>query len=146
MPVFNTETVLACPVAVVWDFLIHPANLLRVSPAGLSLVDGPDTLHLGARFTVLAQRWGISRQITSEVTEFEPGVLMVDEQREGPFGKWRHRHQLTPVPGGTRMTDEVEFEPPGGLLGFVITTRRIEAELQAAFAFRAERFKALLEA
>lgn len=144
MPVFTTDTVLACPVEAVWDFLIHPANMLRVSPAGLSLVDGPDTLHLGARFTVLAQRWGISRRITSEVTEFEPGVLMVDEQREGPFGKWRHQHRLAPEPGGTRMTDDIEFEPPGGLLGFVVTARRIEEELRSAFAFRAERFRELL--
>ncbi len=147
MAVFQTETMLACRVEQVWEFLLQPANLVKVTAPELNLrlADGPERSHLGARITVVVQRMGISQRMVSEVIAFEPPTLVVDEQREGPFKKWVHTHQLEAAPDGTRMTDRIEFEPPGGLLGFVLTAHRIEQEMQSMFAFRARRFKELLE-
>jgi ligand-binding SRPBCC domain-containing protein len=146
MAVFENVTYLARPVEEVFDFLCNPANLIRVTPPELHmrLVDGPPRLELGSRITLQGRRWGIPQRIVSEVTALEPNVLLQDEQREGPFGKWVHTHRLEPAPEGTRMTDRIEFTAPGGLLGLVLTERRIEQDLEQVFAYRAQKFKEIL--
>jgi ligand-binding SRPBCC domain-containing protein len=147
MPVVEHVTELRCPPAVVFEFLSHPANLLKVSPPDmhLKLIAAPERVAVGVRVTVRARRWGISRSITNEVTALEPETLMIDEQREGPFGRFVHTHRMEPTPAGTRLTDRVEFEPPGGFLGLILTAARVERELREMFEFRDRRFRELLE-
>jgi ligand-binding SRPBCC domain-containing protein len=146
MPRFETVTDLACPIERVWEFLCRPANLVLVSPPELHLrlVEGPEQLSLGARITIAGRRWGIPQRIVSEVVAFEPNVLFVDEQREGPFRKFTHMHRLEPLSGGTRMLDRIDFEAPGGVLGLILTPGRIERELQSVFELRTRKFKELL--
>ncbi len=47
-------------------------------------------------------------------TVYEKNKLFVDEQISGPFAKWIHRHEFAAEGGGTRLTDRVEYELPGG--------------------------------
>lgn len=144
---FESQTVIACPVAAVFEFLTDPANLVAVSPPEyhMRLVEAPERLSRGARVVLEGRRWGLTQRIVSEVTAFEPDRLLTDEQGQGPFREWVHTHRLEPVPEGTRMLDVIDFEPPGGLLGLVATAKRIRHELERVFAYRSERFKALLE-
>src|SRR5262245_7981338 len=137
MAVFEVVTLVVRPADEVFAFLAQPANLIRVSPPELqmTLVDGPPRLQQGARITVQGRRWGVAQRIVSEVTAFEPNVLLVDEQREGPFKKWIHSHRLEPHDGGTRMTDRIEFEAPGGLLGLLVSEKRIREELEWVFGY-----------
>jgi ligand-binding SRPBCC domain-containing protein len=143
MPTFEATTTLACPPERVWEFLTCPGNLLEVSPPDLHLrlVEGPAVLSLGARISVQGRKWGVSQRITNEVTRFEPPLLLVDEQREGPFGKFVHTHRLEAVPNGTCMTDTIEYEAPAGLLGLVLTAGLIRADLEKMFAHREKRFR-----
>lgn len=146
MPYVEASTLLSPSTAEVFDFLSRPANLIAVTPPefNLRLVEAPERLFLGARVVLQGRRWGFAQRIVSEVTAFEPGRLLVDEQREGPFPKWIHTHLLEAVPGGTRMTDRIEFEAPGGMLGFLLTPKAITTELQEMFAYREQKFKELL--
>lgn len=147
MPVFIQETDLTCPPAKVWEFLIRPANLVAISPPELNvqLAEGPEVLHLAARVTVVGQRWGLTQRMVSEVTRWEPGFLFVDEHRESPLRKWIHTHRLEGTATGTRLTDQIDFEPPGGMLGFMVTARKVLQELEAMFEYRTRRLKELLE-
>ncbi len=146
MPQFEWLTELSRPAADVFAFLCRPANLVQVSPPEfhMRLVEGPEQLQLGSLVTIQGRRWGFPQRIVSEITALEPNVLLRDEQRQGPFGKWIHTHRLEPLPDGTRMIDHIEFEAPGGLLGLVLTARRIENDLQRIFAYRAAKFRELL--
>jgi len=47
-------------------------------------------------------------------TAYERNRLFVDEQIEGPFSKWVHRHEFEDLGGRTRLTDRVEYLVPGG--------------------------------
>jgi hypothetical protein len=58
--------------------------------------------------------------------------------------RWLRTLRFEPTAEGTRVTETVEFEPPGGMLGLVVTAAKIEGELQAAFAYRQERLADLL--
>jgi ligand-binding SRPBCC domain-containing protein len=148
MPVFETTTLLPCPPSRVFEFLCRAANLAVVTPPEYHarLVEAPERLQIGARIVLVMGRWGFSQRITSEVTALEENTLLVDEQRDGVFRKWIHTHRLEAIPEGTRMIDRIEFEPPGGMLGFVLTASAIEEELGEVFAYRAQRFKELLSA
>jgi ligand-binding SRPBCC domain-containing protein len=146
MPYFEAATLLSHPAARVFDFLSVPANLIAVTPPELNmcLVEAPERLFLGARVVLQARYWQFSQRLVSEVTGFEPDRLLVDEQREGPFRKWIHSHRLQAVPQGTRMTECVEFEPPGGVLGWMLSAETMLHELEEMFAYREQRFKELL--
>jgi ligand-binding SRPBCC domain-containing protein len=147
MPHFESTTILSRPITEVFDFLTVPANLIEVTPPEFNarLLEAPARLHLGARVVVQARRWGFAQRMVSEVTALEPNRLMVDEQREGPFPKWKHTHLLEAVPDGTCMTDHIEFETPSGMLGFLLTPQVVLSELREIFAYRERRFKELLE-
>ena len=147
MPVFEAETVLACPPAAVFGFLARPANLLLVSPPELhlTLIDGPPRLSRGARITVRGRKFGLPLTATHEVTAFEEGVQFTDAQVQGPFGKFVHTHRVEPAPAGTRLRDRIEYEAPGGLASLFLTNDRIRKDLEALAAYRGKRFKELLE-
>jgi ligand-binding SRPBCC domain-containing protein len=146
MPVFQATQAFPRTVEEVFAFFRRPANLLLVSPPELHLrlVEGPEELGLGSRLVVKGRRWGVPQRIASEVTAFEPNVAFTDEQREGPFRKFVHAHRFEAVPGGARMTDTIEYDPPGGLLGLVATAARIERDLRWIFAYRTARLGELL--
>jgi ligand-binding SRPBCC domain-containing protein len=146
MPVFEASLNFARTVPEVFEFFRQPAHLVRVSPPELNmrLAEGPERLQLGSRITLLGRRWGVPQRVVSEVTAYELDVYFVDEQREGPFRKWIHTHRFEAIPGGTRVHDRIEFEPPGGLLGMVVTAAAVERDLQWVFAFRSEKLKELL--
>jgi ligand-binding SRPBCC domain-containing protein len=148
MPVFESETVLACLPETVFDFLARPANLARVSPPELHLrlVEGPERLALGARITVQGSKFGVPQKVVSEVTAFEEGMQFTDTQVQGPFGRFVHTHRVESAEGGTRIFDRIEYEAPGGLLGLLLTNQRIQQDLEALAIYRAKRFKELLEA
>jgi ligand-binding SRPBCC domain-containing protein len=55
--------------------------------------------------------------MTSRISEFDRSHSFVDEQVNGPFASWWHRHTFEPEHGGTRMTDLVRYSAPGGFLG-----------------------------
>jgi ligand-binding SRPBCC domain-containing protein len=141
MPLFESSTTISRPLAEVFEFLCHPANLIELTPPdyNMRLVEGPEKAGLGAQIVLQTRRWGFSQRIVQKITAFELNRLITDEQVEGPFKKWAHSHILEEVPGGTRMTDRVEFESPGGLLGFVFTEDAVENELQELFEFRTQK-------
>jgi ligand-binding SRPBCC domain-containing protein len=147
MPRFETTEDLRAPLARVFDFFSRPANLLQVSPPELhfQLLSGPEQLQLGARVEMRGRRWGVSQRIVNEVTVWEPQTRFVDEQREGPFKKWVHTHRFEALPdGATRVTDTIDYETPGGMLGFILTAKAVERDLQWIFEYRRQKLTALL--
>jgi ligand-binding SRPBCC domain-containing protein len=147
MPRFETSQDFAFPLGRVFDVFTRPGNLARVMPPELHLrvIEAPERLEQGSRVTVQARRWGLGQRVTSEVTAFEAGVLFVQEQVSGPFRRWVHRHDFKALPdGGTRVSEAIDFEPPGGVLGLQLTAVAVERELGRAYAHRRERWAELL--
>jgi ligand-binding SRPBCC domain-containing protein len=125
----------------------RPEERVRLSPPELhlQLVEGPAELRLGSRLTVKGRRWGVTQWMVSEITAFEDGALIVEEQRQGPFRSWKHTQRFAPTAeGGVCITDVIEYEPPGGVLGRLATAEAIQRELERAFAHRRERLTEVL--
>jgi ligand-binding SRPBCC domain-containing protein len=148
MPSFDAVLTVPRPLAEVFEFFLDPANLVKVSPPELHmrLVEGPRRLQLGSVIVLQGRRWGVPQRVVSEVTAFESGASFVDEQRQGPFRRWRHVHRFEAVPDGARIVDHIEYEPPGGLLGLVATPQLLARDLEWVYTYRCEKLRDLLGA
>jgi ligand-binding SRPBCC domain-containing protein len=71
----------------------------------------------GQDVTWRARHFGIPLTMTSRITQFTFPSSFTDEQTRGPFKSFRHVHEFQSTPGGSIMTDRVEFTAPFGLLG-----------------------------
>jgi ligand-binding SRPBCC domain-containing protein len=142
MPQFADVVVVPAGVEAVFAFFRNPQNFLRMSPPELRLeiTAAPPTVELGARIEFKGRRWGVTHRTAIEITALEEGKLLTEVQRAGPFRKWEHVHRFEAIdPGTTRLTDEVAFEPPGGMLGLVVNAAFVERELTEFFRFRNQR-------
>ncbi len=131
----------ALPRAVLFAFFRRPGNVVAVAPPELSLrlVEGPDEVSVGDRFTVAVRRWGLTQQIVTEVTELEEPARIVEEQRQGPFRRWVLRREFVERGNETELVERIDYEHPGGLLGLTVTQAFVAGELTRAYAGRAER-------
>lgn len=143
MPHYTAALDVARPVADLFAFFSRPLNLVQLAPPDLNLelLTAPETMVLGARLVWKGRRWGISQQIVQEVTTFEHEKLIALEQKQGPFARWLHAHHFEATPTGTRIVERIDFEPPGGMLGFLVTANTIRKDLDKLLAFREQKLK-----
>jgi ligand-binding SRPBCC domain-containing protein len=149
MPEFKADFLLPQSPQAVFEFHANTANLLRMIPEHNrpELVAGPATLTSGSEFELKVTTFGVIQQLRFKVTRFESPRLIVDEQLKGPFRSWVQTHEFEPAAnGGTRLVYRVEFEPPGGMLGFVVTAPRVIAQLEQTLPIREQRTRELLGA
>jgi ligand-binding SRPBCC domain-containing protein len=145
MPVFEATQRFGFSRATVFDFFARPANVLAVSPPGLTLVEGPARLGMGSRVTVGVRRFGLTTTVATEVVEFVEGERVVEVQVQGPLRAWRHERVFDAVgEAETELRERIEYEPPGGILGLTLTAKRVEADLEEAYTWRFARALELL--
>ncbi len=148
MPEFSAELVFTHPPEAVFSFHLHPANVLDFIPSATAgqVVEAPDQLHPGGEAEFRFSINGISQRVRMRLVESRPPQLLIDEQIRGPFKHWRQTHHFNPTDnGGTRMTYRVDFLPPKGMLGFLITEKRILHALKQLIPYRQQRTQQLLD-
>jgi ligand-binding SRPBCC domain-containing protein len=134
-------------VSQVFAVFCRPANRVRLASTKLNmqLLEVPDRLRKGSRLTLRGRRYGLSQTIELEVTAFTAEELLIEEQVRGPFRSWRQRYQFETTPeGGTLLTETIDYEPPGGLLGLQITAQVIERDLRELYDQREPLLRQLL--
>jgi ligand-binding SRPBCC domain-containing protein len=146
MPRFETTLTLTRSVEDVFEFFRRPAKLIQANPPELNLevLEAPEVLQQGSRIVIQAWRFGISQRLESEVTILEANALIIDELRQGPFRKWVQTHRFAKAAPGTLVTFQIDYEPPGGLLGLMVNATAIDAELRSVFAYRKPKLQELL--
>ena len=103
---------------------------------GLKPVGGPEVFEQGSRVELELSGFGPPQRFLYEVTEFLRPDRFVETLVKGPLKSFRHEHVFEATPSGTRVLDLVEFAPPGGMLGFIVTEDRIRQGLQHGLRFR----------
>ena len=148
MSTFQTETILDCTPEAAFRFLIRPENIQKVTDPslGLAFTNAPEQWSQGSRIEFQIRGIGPAQNAVHEIVEFEEPHRFVERQIEGPFKLWVHEHRFEPHNGtGVCIIDRVEFSPPGGLLGLLVTENRIEEMLEAGFEHRWRELKRHLE-
>jgi ligand-binding SRPBCC domain-containing protein len=146
MPTFEHTESHPVPLARAFDLFRRTALRIRLAPPELhlQLVEAPAEIQLGSRLTLRGRRWGVTQRMVNEITSFEDGRLIVEEQRQGPFRSWKHTQRFTPAPEGVHIADVIGYEPPGGVLGRLATAEVIGRELERIFCYRQEKLTQLL--
>jgi ligand-binding SRPBCC domain-containing protein len=84
----------------------------------------------------------------AEITEFALNSHFTDEQAKGPFAFWTHTHSIRNLDRAginiTVITDQVEYEPPLGMLGRLANRLFLRKQLERTFAFRQARLAEIL--
>lgn len=128
----------------VFAFFSDPHNLALITPDWLRpqvttghSIDMAEGARIDYRFRVR----GVPAVWRSEITAFEPPYRFVDEQRFGPFLRWRHEHTFEPSGSGTIALDDIDYRVPGGR---VIHGLFVERELRRLFEHRHRRLTEIL--
>ncbi len=148
MAEYETSVMIATTPERLFDFLIRPTNLLKISPpeTKLKFLSAPEEFATGCRFEFQISAIGPVQRITHEITHLNRPLGFTERQVSGPLKHFRHEHILESN-GDThvRLINRIEFEPPGGLAGFLITESWIRDSLEAGFEHRHRELKRIIE-
>jgi ligand-binding SRPBCC domain-containing protein len=146
---FTRSIDIHAPPPAVFDFHADPRNIERVAapPARARLLEPYDVpLHEGSVVRLRVELFGLLPQVVeTEIVLCRPPREFVDEQRQGPFRRWRHRHLFEEIEGGTRLTDDVEYELPTALPFRLLGTEAMTRMMENLFARRQELTKEQIE-
>jgi ligand-binding SRPBCC domain-containing protein len=146
MATFERTLPLALPAAEVFAFFLAPRLTVPLAPPELhlQLVEAPERLQLGSRVVRTGRRWGLPQRVVSEVIALEPDALLVESQLQGPFRRWVHGLHFTATDTGCVLRERVDFEPPGGMLGLLVTEAFLRKDLEWLFDYRHQKVLELL--
>jgi len=135
VPTFVQQVVIRAPVRVVFAFHERDDALTLLSPAfpPVTVVRRHGGILEGAEVELRVA--GLVRWLARH-TAYEANRLFVDEQVSGPFRRWVHRHEFEAVAAGTRLTDRVLYELPGGRWLNALARVPVDAGLKQMFAHR----------
>ena len=126
------------PLEEVFAFFQNPGNLALLTPPDLGfeiLTPPPIVMKAGAKIEYRIRLFGLPLRWETLIESYAPPHGFTDVQTRGPYAVWRHTHTFFREDGGTRMTDEVHYAPPLGMLGR-LALPLISRELQRIFDFR----------
>ena len=133
----------------VFPFFADAGNLEAITPPLLGfriITPRPIEMRVGALISYRLKVRGIPLGWLTSIQAWEPPHRFVDQQVNGPYALWHHTHTFEPTPRGTLMTDVVRYAigfGPAGELAHRLVVRR---DLEAIFAYRAEKVPELLGA
>jgi ligand-binding SRPBCC domain-containing protein len=120
----------------VFRFFSQAENLERLTPPFLKfriLPPVPASMQAGTTIDYRLSLRGVPITWRSEITEWDPPHCFVDEQRRGPYRRWKHTHLFEARDGGTLVTDRVEYATWGGAL---VNALLVAPELRRIFDYR----------
>lgn len=139
--IFRAEQFVSRPLVQVFAFFSKAENLQQLTPPWLHfrvLSVEPTPLRQGTlikyslRWRIFPIRW------TTEIIEWEPPYRFVDLQLKGPYKLWHHEHRFAAEGNGTRITDEVQYLLPFGILGSIAHRLKVRRDVEGIFAYRTE--------
>lgn len=147
MSLFEYTTELACSPLALYDFLLRPKNVERISTptAGLRFTSAPDVLDVGSKVSFEVSSFGRVNKGAHQITELVAGEKIVEQQVEGAMKQWLHTHSFQATEQGVVMLDRIEFQTPGGVLGFFVTEEKVLDALEDGYFYREQQLKKLVE-
>ncbi|MFY9253309.1 MAG: hypothetical protein WAO83_07630 [Fuerstiella sp.] len=143
-----TSAQIKCSAAALRAYLGATANLTKISDPDLDLevLNAPETIAEGALIEFRISAYGFKQRMQHKYTEVSETDI-VAEQTDGPTRAWKHRQTITAVSDNEcTLTDQIDFEPPGGMLGYVMTAAKIKDSIQDGMDYRYETLQEIMEA
>ena len=135
------ESVVDNRLAEVFEWHTRPGAMTRLVPPWQPMTVVAETESLADGRAVLGLPGGLRWVAQHEPSGFDPPHRFVDElSSQGPsswparvIGRWRHTHEFSEAPGGTRVYDHVDTSVPAAALRstFVYRHRQLAEDLAA---------------
>lgn len=143
--ILSEVTLISKPLNEVFDFFSKAENLNLLTPPELNfniITPLPIEMKKGSRIDYRIKLNGIPFNWKTEITEWEPPHLFVDQQLKGPYVLWRHEHRFRAIHTNlTEMTDTVHYLSPGWLLEPLIHHLFVKKKVAGIFIYRKEQLK-----
>ena len=135
---FERSVLLTAPPEEVYAFHEDPRNIVKISPPSLRVekVECTVPARAGEEFRLRVSQFGLPLEWIGYWDEAVPCSRLVDGARKSPFCHWRHHHLFAEAPGGTLMTDRVEYALPFGIIGRLLDRTVMMMVFAAMFAAR----------
>ena len=132
----------------VFAFFADPFNLEAITPPLLRfavVTPAPIAMGVGAFIQYRLRVHGVPVRWDTLIQSWEPPRRFVDVQVRGPYRLWHHTHELSALDDGrTLMRDTVRYALGFGALGALAHRLVVRRDLEAIFAYRAQRVPRLL--
>jgi ligand-binding SRPBCC domain-containing protein len=96
------------------------------------------TVSLLLNFLIFRQNW------IMKISEVKPFEVVTDIQVKGLFKVWEHKHIFEETNAGVKMTDNIIFSPPWGVIG-LLTLPLLYLQLYLMFSDRHRRTRNFFE-
>lgn len=149
MHLFQSSTLIKRPIDEVFDFFSKAENLNELTPPFLKfkiLTPLPLEMKKGTFIDYSISLNGLPFRWKTLISDWNPGVSFVDEQLKGPYKIWRHTHKFKSEGEFTRMTDDVVYLSPGGILEPLIDRLFVKKKVQEIFRYREKKLMELFPA
>ena len=136
---FIRESIIAAAPERVFAFHELPDALARLTPPWESsrVIQMARISEIGSEAVIETRILGvIPARWVARHTAYDPPRMFEDVQVKGPFRFWRHRHLIEPHASGALLRDEIEYEPPLGILGRIGAPFLIIPRLEKLFDYR----------
>jgi ligand-binding SRPBCC domain-containing protein len=136
--ILETQMELPLKLDEVFPFFCDAANLERITPPELHFqitTPQPIEIALGTVVGYRLQLYALSFRWQSEITVWRPPHEFVDEQIQGPYRLWIHRHHFYEENGTTIIRDTVRYQLPLWPLGEAIFPL-VRVQLRRIFKYR----------
>ena len=138
---FVKESIIRATPERVFAFHELPDAFARLMPPweNSRIIESAKSLKPGARAIVETKLFGLWPSRWEALhTAYDPPRMFEDRQTSGPFRSWRHRHLVRPHAEGAVLRDEIEYQPPLGLMGRLVAPLLVAPRLEKLFAYRHE--------
>ena len=150
MPIhtLRREQVLDAPADAGFAVFADPFKLEAITPPLLRfavVTPPPIAMGVGTFIQYRLRVHGVPVRWDTLIQAWEPPLRFVDVQVRGPYRLWHHTHELSPLDGDrTLMRDTVRYALAFGALGALAHRLIVRRDLEAIFAYRAQRVPQLL--
>ncbi|HEX2104166.1 MAG TPA: SRPBCC family protein [Solirubrobacteraceae bacterium] len=147
--VLRREQRLPGPPEAVFPFFADARNLEAITPPLLRfrlLTPEPIEMGVGTFLQYALRLRGVPVRWDTLIQAWDPPHRFVDVQVRGPYRLWHHTHELLAGGDGTLMRDTVRYSIGFGFAGEVARRAVVARDLDAIFAYRAQRVPELLAA
>ena len=132
------------PIQQVFKFFSSPENLAFITPEEMDfkiMTPIPISMNQGRIIDYTVKICGLPIRWRSLITTYEAPLEFIDEQLNGPYAFWHHKHHFQEFDKGTLMTDTVTYAMPFGWLGRFMHWIAVRGQLDKIFNYRKESLK-----
>ncbi len=143
---FERKQYIPRPVGELFSFFADAGNLEKITPPFLGfkiLSHSTEKVEKGTKIVYRLKIRGIPVKWKTNIAEWQPGVVFVDEQQRGPYKTWHHTHRFEEMGEGTLMTDQVRYRIPFRFIFNPLLGGFIKSEITQIFDFRKKIIKQL---